>query len=171
MKKYLNEAFLGLLIGVGACIYFLYNGLTKVNVTSPNDLTEIKGTYLRHSFKDNTGFKNVTHQYYIWTSNYSNAFQVKADYLRFFDAEQFATNIKLGDSIVFTIPTNLKTKLNSEENVFVTSILANSVNLLDKNKVLEFEKHLADKNMDYVFAFGFLAAGLWVYFSRRKNYR
>ncbi|MBK7573522.1 MAG: hypothetical protein IPI10_18715 [Bacteroidetes bacterium] len=44
-------------------------------------------------------------------------------------------------------------------------------NSLDKNKVLEFEKHLADKNMDYVFAFGFLAAGLWLYFSRRKNYR
>lgn len=76
MKKYLNEAFLGLLIGVGACIYFLYNGLTKVNVTSPNDLIEIKGTYLRHSFKDNTGFKNFTHQYYVWTANYSNAFQV-----------------------------------------------------------------------------------------------
>ena len=142
-----------------------------VKLTSSNDLTEIKGTYIKHSFKDNTGFKNFTHQYYIWTANYSNAFQVKADYFRFFNGEQFATNIKLGDSIVFTIPTYLKTKLNSEENVFVTSILANSVTHLDKTKVLDFEKHLADTNLDYFFAFGFLAAGLWVYLSKRKNYR
>ena len=91
--------------------------------------------------------------------------------MRFFNGEQFASNIKLGDSIVFTIPTYLKTKLNSEENVFVTSILANSVTHLDKTKVLDFEKHLADTNMDYVFAFGYLAAGIWVYLSKRKNYR
>jgi len=171
MKKYLNYAHFGLLVGICAFVYFIYNGLTTVKLTSPNDLTEIKGTYIKHSFKENIGLINSTHQYYIWTTNYSNTFQVKADYLRFFNREQFARNIKLGDSIVFTIPSYLKTKLNSEENVFVTSILANSVTHLDKTKVLDFEKHLADTNMDYVFAFGYLAAGLWVYFSKRKNYR
>ena len=138
MKKYLNYANFGLLVGICAFVYFIYTGLTTVKLTSANGLTEIKGTYLKHSFKDNTGFKNFTHQYYIWTANYSNAFQVKADYLRFFNAEQFAANIKPGDSIVFTIPTNLKTKLNSAENVFVTSIWTNSVTHLDKSKVLVF---------------------------------
>jgi hypothetical protein len=170
MKKYLNEAHFGLLVGLCAFIYFLYTGLTKEKITSGNNLTEIKGIYQRHSFKDNSGFKNFTNQYYIWTANYKNAFQIKANYLRLFNADEFATNIKVGDSITFTIPKTLIDKLNSEGNVFVTSIETKGTTYIDKNKVLEYEKHWADKNTDYFFAFAFLIVGLVVYFKRRKNY-
>ena len=171
MKKYLNEAYFGLLVGICAFVYFLFTGLTKEKLSSTNDLTVIKGTYLKHSFIDNTGVKNFTHQYYIWTENYANAFQVSASYLDMFAAKDFDLNIKHRDSITLTIPTRLTAKLNSKDNIPVTSIEANGITFLDKDKVIEYEKHLVEKNMEYVFAFGFLAAGLWVYFSRRKNYR
>ena len=163
----MNYAHFGLLIGLCAFIYFLYIGLTKEKIASSNDLTEIKGIYLRHSFKDNTGFQNYTHQYYIWTTNYTNVFQIKADYLKIFNAREFATKIKVGDDVTFTLPTKLCEKLNSDNNIFITSIEANGTTYLDKNKVLDLEKKSAYDNFDFFIAFVFLIAGLFAYFKRR----
>ena len=122
MKRFVNEGHLGLLFGMTACIYFLFTGLTKEKITSANDLIEIRGKYLKHSFKDNKGFKNFTHQYYIWLENNSNTFQVKAGYLGIFDAREFLRNVNQGDDLTFTIPKRLIEKLNSTGNVFLTSI-------------------------------------------------
>lgn len=167
MKKYLTEAYLVLLLCICMSMYFLYTGLTKEKITSDKDLSEIKGTYSRHSFKDNTGFKNFTHQYYIWTAEYPSAFQIKADYLSLFDSIKFSLDLKPGDSITFTIPTKLKTKLNSTDNIFVTSIKANKTVYLDQNETLKKEKRAADSNFDYVLAIIVLVVGIFTYFKRR----
>lgn len=167
MRKYLNEAYLGLLLGICVGIYFLYTGLTKEKITSDKDLSEIKGTYYKHSFKDNTGFKNFTHQYYIWTAEYPSAFQIKADYLSIFDSTKFSLDLKSGDSIRFSIPTKLKTKLNSTDNIFVTSIKTNKTIYLDQNKILEKEKQSADSSFDYVISIIALISGIFTYFKRR----
>jgi len=167
MKKYLNEGHLGLFFGLTAFVYFLFTGLTREKITSDNDLVEIRGKYLRHSFKDNTGFKNFTHQYYIWIENYSKAFQVKAGYLGIFNTQEFLRNVSQGDDLTFSIPKRLIEKLNSADNVFLTSIEGGGRTYLDKNKVLEIEKDLATSNSDYFFGMGFLIAGLIVYLRLR----
>ncbi len=167
MKKYLNEAHFGLLLGICVFIYFLYTGLTREKITSDKDLSEIKGTYSNHSFKDNTGFRNFTHQYYIWTNEYPNAFQIKADYLSLFDSVKFALDLKPGDSITITIPTRLKTKLNSTDNIFATSVETRNTTYLDQTKTLEKEKRFAEDNFDYVIAIIALISGIFTYFRRR----
>lgn len=169
MKKYLNEGHLGLLFGFLAFIYFLYTGLTRDKINTDNDLTEIKGTYLRYSFKDNTGFRNFTHQYYIWIKEYSNAFQIKADYLRIFDRQEFTTNIRLGDSLNLTIPKRLYETLNSGNKVLVTSIEKQGKIYLNKNEVLEIENDLATSKSDYYLGTMYFVAGLFLYFKRRLN--
>lgn len=99
---------------------------------------------MRHSFKDNTGFKNFTHQYYIWTENNSNVFQLKADYFGIFNALDFLRNVNQGDDLTFTIPKRLIDKLNSADNVFLTLIEGGGRTYLDKNKVLEIEKGFSE---------------------------
>lgn len=167
MKKCFNEGNFGLLFGVTAFIYFLFSGLTKDRIASTNDLVEIKATYLRHSFKDNIEFKNTTHEYYIWTKDYSNAFQIKADYLSIFDARGFLTRVRPGDKVIFTIPRILSGKLNSDENIFVTSIEARGRTYLDKTKALETERDLLTSNAEYFIGTGYLIVGLIVFFRRR----
>lgn len=167
IKKYLTEGNFGLFFGIAAFSYFLCTGLTREKLTSEKDLVEIEGNYLKHSFKDNKGFKNFTHEYYIWTDNYKNAFQVTADYLILFNRKDFLAKVNQGNNVKFTIPKNLIGKLNLEENVFVTSIVVEGSTYLDSQEVLERERKLATSNADYYIGTGCLMAGLFVYFRRR----
>ncbi|GAA4425328.1 hypothetical protein GCM10023188_06160 [Pontibacter saemangeumensis] len=168
MKRFLNEGHLALLFGLTAFTYFLYIGLTKESITSPKDLVEIEGTYEKHSFKDNTGFKNFTHEYYIWTDNHRNTFQVKADYLHIFNRKDFLSNVNQGDKIKFTIPSKSVKSLDSEKNIHVTSVEVEGKTYLDKNRVLEIEKKIASSNEDYFIGAGFLIIGLFGYLRKRK---
>lgn len=126
----------------------MFTGVTRDKITSGNDLFEVKGTYLTHSFKDNAGFKNFTHQYYIWTKEYSNAFQVKADYLRIFKGQDFITEIRRENILVLSIPKHLEKKLDSPDNVFVTSIESAGRIYLNKDEVLKIEQGLAASNSE-----------------------
>jgi len=169
MKKYFNIGNLGLFFVFGPFTYLLFTGLTREKLASNKDLIEIKGTYLRHSFKDKTSYKNLSHEYYFWIKNYENTFQIKADYLRVFNKQDFLTNVKNGDYLILTIPKRLKEKLNSEDIIFVTSIEINRLAYLDKNKVLEIEKTLAESHDDYFLAIIYLIVGLFIYFRNRKK--
>ncbi|ALJ00697.1 hypothetical protein [Rufibacter tibetensis] len=168
MKRFLNEGHLALLVGISAFTYFLYIGLNRESITSPKDLVEIEGAYEKHSFKDNTGFKNFTHEYYIWTDNHRNTFQIKADYLNIFNRKNFLSNINLGDKIKFTIPSKSVESLDSKKNIQVTSIEVEGNTYLDKNKVLEIERDIASSKDDYFIGAGFLIAGLFGYLRKRK---
>ena len=167
MKKYLNEGVLGLIIAVVAFPYFIYTGLTREKITSDRDLVEIRTPYLRHSFVDNEGFKNFTHQYYIWTENQKLSFQVKADYLRIFKKADFTKTVVQGDTIKFTVPKGQLKKSGTDDHYFVTSIESKGTIYLDKNEVLEIERKLAASNSDYYFGLMYLVVGLFVYFRWR----
>jgi len=140
MKKYLRDKYLGLIFCVAFSIYFTYEFFTKDKIESDEDLIEIQGQFSDYSFKDGTGRKRMGHQYYIHLDNYINQFQIKADYLNDFKSIDFATKVRKGDKVVFTIPKGEKGKLNSTDNVFVTSIKVKGKTYLDKNKVIETEK-------------------------------
>jgi hypothetical protein len=167
MKKYLTEGHFGLLFGVTAFIYFLYTGLTREKIKSEDDLTEVHGKFLNYSFKDNTGRRRQGHEYYIWIDSYQNAFQIKADYLGIFKGVEFITTVRRGDDIQFTIPKFQTNKLNSDENVFVTSIKVKRTTYLSKDKTLEIEKGVASSYADFFLAGGFLVVGLVVYIRKR----
>ncbi len=167
MKKYLTEGHFGLLFGITAFVYFLYTGLTREKIESEDDLTEVNGKFLNYSFKDNTGHKRLGHEYYIWIDSYQNAFQIKADYLGIFKGIGFINNVRPGDNIEFTIPKFLTKKLNSGENVFVTSVKVKRLTYLSKDKTLEIENELATSYSDFFLAGGFLIVGLVVYIRKR----
>jgi hypothetical protein len=167
MKKYLNEGFLGLIIGVVAFFYFIFTGLIREKIASDRDLVEIKTRYLRHSFVDNEGFKNFTHQYYIWTENQKLSFQVKADYLRIFKQADFIKAVVQGDTITFTVPKGQLKKSGTDDHYFVTSIESEGNIYLDKDEVLKIERTLAASNADYYIGTMFLFGGLFAYFRRR----
>lgn len=153
------EKYIGLLFGIIGFIYFSYTGVTREKIESENDLTEIKGTFSTYSFKDRTGSRKQGRQYYIWLENYQNAFQIKADYLGGFDKNLFVSSIKKGDDIKITFPKAHLDRLNSEENVMITSIKANRKIYLSQDDTLKKEEDLASSNMDYYLAFGFLIVG------------
>jgi len=167
MNKYLTEGHFGLLFGVTAFIYFLYIGLTREKIESENDLTEVHGKFSNYSFKDNTGNKRQGHQYYIWIDSYRNTFQIKADYLKIFNGVEFITTVRRGDDIKFTIPKFQTNKLNSDENVFVTSIKVKRTTYLSKDKTLQMEKEIASSYLEFFLAGGFLIVGLVVYIRKR----
>lgn len=167
MEKYLNEGVLGLIIAVVAFPYFIYTGLTREKITSDQDLVEIRAPYLRHSFMDNEGFKNFTHQYYIWTENQKLAFQVKADYLGIFNKTDFAKTIVQGDTLIFTVPKGQLKKSDADDHYFVTSIESDGTIYLDKDEVLKIERKSASSNADYYIGTMYLVVGLFVYFRWR----
>jgi hypothetical protein len=167
MKRYLTEGYFGLLFGVIAFVYFLYTELTRVKIESEGDLTEVHGKFLNYSFKDNTGYKRQGHEYYIWIDSYQNAFQIKADYLGIFKGAEFITTVRPKDKIQFTIPKFQTNKLNTDENVLVTSIKVNRSTYLSKDKTLEIEKRIASSYTDFVLAGLFLIVGLVVYIRKR----
>lgn len=167
MKRYLTEGHFGLLFGLTAFFYFLYTGLTREKIESENDLIEVQGRFLNYSFKDNIGYKRQGHQYYIWIDGYKNAFQIKADYLRIFKGVEFITTVRRGDNVQFTIPKFQTDKLNTEQNVFVTSIKVKRSTYLSKDKTLEIERGIASSYADFFLAGGFLIVGLVVYVRKR----
>jgi hypothetical protein len=167
MKRHLNKGFLELIFGVVAFTYFIYTGLTREKITSDLDFVEIRSPYLRHSFVDNEGFKNSTHQYYIWTKNQKLSFQVKADYLKIFKKAEFTKTLVQGDIIAFTVPKRQLEKSGTDEHYLVTSIESKGAVYLDKAEVLKIERKLATSNADYYIGTMFLVGGLFVYFKRR----
>ncbi|AHM59256.1 hypothetical protein D770_04945 [Flammeovirgaceae bacterium 311] len=167
MFKFINEGFHYLLFGVAGFVFFIYTAQTKEKVTSVRDLVEVEGNYVGHSFKYNKEFKNFTHQYYIWTGNYKNAFQVKADYRGIFNKKEFALKVNHGTRVKFTIPNRLVGSLNSEKNIVVTSIVAEGNTYLDINEVLEIEKRNASSKSEYILSAVILVAGLFGFFREK----
>lgn len=131
------------------------------------DFVEIRTPYLRHSFVDNEGFKNMTHQYYIWTENKKLSFQIKANYLSIFKKEEFTKTLVQGDTIAFTVPKGQLEKSETDEHYLVTSIESKGAVYLDKAEVLKIEGRLATSYADYYIGIMFLIGGLFAYFKRR----
>lgn len=136
---------------------------TDDKVESEDDLIEIEGQLADYSFKDVTGYKRTGHEYYLLLDNYSNVFQIKADYLNDFKALDFISTVNKGNKVFFTIPRSQEKNLNTTENVFVTSIKVKRKTYLDKSKVIEIEQSYA---LLYG-ACGFLVLGFLIFKFRR----
>ncbi len=90
------------LVGMG--IYFIFEQATREHPESTNDLIDLNGRITHYSFEDNTGWRRNGHHYYIFLKEYPNKFQLKADYLRYFNKSQFEMNFKTGNRVKLSIP-------------------------------------------------------------------
>lgn len=164
MAKYSQDRYFGLIFCVAFSFYFTYEFFTKDKVESEKDLMEIEGQLADYSFRDGTGHRRMGHEYYILLSNYSNVFQIKADYLNDFKALDFISMVNKGNKVTLTIPKSQEKYLNTKDNVFVTSIKVKRKTYLDKNKVIDSEQ-------SYTLLYGaagFLILGFIIFKFRRE---
>lgn len=172
MQKYFNEGNIILTLGILAFCYFVYQGVNRDFANSKEDLIDVESRYIRHTFLDNTGFKNMGREYYIWIEGFSNRFQVPANYLRVFQKALFEQKVKKGDIISISYAKFQNDKINSTEDVFVTSVIVNGFTYLNKNEVLKIEDELSNSNADFYIGLMYLAVGLIVFIRhrlKRKN--
>ena len=172
MQKYFNEGNIIFSLGIFAFCYFVYQGVNRDSLKSEKDLISVEGRYTHHKFLDNTGFKNMGHEYYIWIEGYSNRFQVPANYLGVFQKELFEQKVKKGDNISISYAKTQNDRINSNEDVFLTSVSVNGFTYLDKNEILVIEDKLSKSNSDYYIGLMYLVAGLIVFIRhriKRKN--
>ena len=144
-------------------LLFFLHFVTKPKVKSESDLYHISGQLSNYSFKDSKGARATGHQYYIWLDNYSNTFQIKADYLGFFKQKDFEKRVSQKQILNLTIPNELRSKLNTNEKIFIFSVDTDSENFLDTQKTLDKENN----NFEIYAGLSFFLFGL-TYFVIRK---
>lgn len=167
MQKYFNEGNITLTLGILAFSYFVYQGVNRDFIKSEQDLINVEGRYTHHTFLDNTGFKNMGREYYIWIEGYSNRFQVPANYLAVFQKALFEQKVKKGDKISISYARTQNDRINSSEDVFLTSVRISEITYLNKNEVLKIEDKLSKSNSDFYIGLMYLVAGLSVFIKHR----
>jgi hypothetical protein len=140
MLKYLQPKYLLLYSLCFFSISLAHLYLTKDKIGPATELIEIKGTLSSYSFEDGTGRSGRGREYYIALDEYSNWFQISAEYVRHFRSTVFRANTREGDKVVLTILPSEAKKLNSDEKVFVYSIKANKTTFLSLNDVIKMEE-------------------------------
>lgn len=157
------------LIGLG--IYFIVEHGTRERPESTKDLFDLNGSILEYSFKDNAGWRGTGHQYYLFLDEYPNKFQVKADYLRYFNKLQFEQNFKPGNQVKLSVFGNQEHLIGTEEAVFLTSLSVNGFEYLSKKEAIKFEMSSAASNSDYILGIVFILLGIlvFVFYERIKK--
>lgn len=142
LKNHWLEIFIGL-IG----LLMLTDTLTKEKIDEHTKLIELKSPLKSYNFYDGTrGHKH----YYFYCNNYCNKFQIKADYLDYFNKENFPT--QTGTEITFRISENDYIRINDCNKIFVYDISTKNQTLLSLKKVIEFER----KRIDLIFSILFI---------------
>lgn len=142
-------------------IYFYYTEATRERLSTTDDLVALEGRLINYSFKDNTGFKKQGHTYYIYLNEFSCTFQIKADYLRFFNRPQFENNVKPNDRFKLTIPKYQEHLLRSSETVFITSLSVNSIEYITAERTLKADANSSGYNLAFLFAIGGVVSALF----------
>ena len=75
-------------------LFFIY--FKKDKISDENNLIKISGDINKYSFT--TGSRG-TKMYYLQLENYSNTFQIPADYLQFFKENEFRKEIEENDNL------------------------------------------------------------------------
>jgi len=154
IKNHWLEFFIGF-IG----IFLLVDSLTKEKINDKTEFIELKDNLKSYEFFD--GARGHKH-YYFYCENYCNKFQIKADYIDFFDKNDFpkTKNVEL----IFKVSKkDFKNKSNCDK-IFVYNIETKQQNLLSISKVLEFES----KNFAIIIPTLFIL-GATIVFIIRKN--
>jgi hypothetical protein len=154
------------LVGMG--IYFIIEHKTRERPESTEDLINLNGKIIDYSFKDNTGRRKQGREYYIFLNEYPNKFQIKADYLRYFNKEIFENNFKSGRKVNLSFPKHQEHLIGTNEAVFLTSLSINSYEYLSREQTLEFEKSSKSSNSSYYLGIVFIILGILVFLLHDK---
>lgn len=167
MQKHFNEGTIILTLAILAFCYFVYQGVNREFIHSEDDLLSVEGRYTDHTFLDNTGFKNMGREYYIWIEGYSNRFQIPANYLSVFQKSLFELKVKEGNEISISFAKTQNDNINSTNDVFLTSVRVNGFTFLNKNDVLNIEDKLSASNSDFYLGLMYLVVGLIAFIRHR----
>ncbi|ADR21935.1 hypothetical protein MATR_04310 [Marivirga tractuosa] len=161
--KFLTDRYIRSLFLIGLGIYFIVEHEIRERPQSTEDLIDLHGTITDYSFKDNTGWRGNGRQYYIYLDGYPTKFQVKADYLRFFNKQQFEYNFKRDSRVKLSIPRYQESLVGTDENVFLTSISVNGFEFLSKDETISREITMATSNSDYILGGVSIVIGILIF--------
>ena len=150
-------------IAVG--LFFFYHQLSRPSLNSKDDILQIEGQVNEYSFQRKPGHRGTLKQYYIWLDNYPCTFQIKADFLSFFNQRKFENEISKGDKLNLTIPKELESQLYERAtHVFILSASKNSTIYLSLEETIPKEN---DKFVIYV-GLLFLTGGIVYYILKSR---
>lgn len=143
----------------------LYHHFQRPDLTAADKILHIEGHVVQYSFQEKPGHRATLKQYYIWLDNYPCTFQIKADFLPFFNKKQFESEIKNGDNLKLTIPKELDDQLfDSGTHIFILSASINSTNYLSLADTIPKE----NSNLDIYAGLFFIAGGMVYYILKSK---
>ncbi len=97
---------------------------------SVDDLAEAQGRLDSYSFLDDS---RGMHQYSIRLTGYRTTFQVPSDFVKYFATARFESQLKKGDDISISIPTESAAKLVSSGPVPVFAVRSRTATYLDEH--------------------------------------
>ncbi len=106
---------------------------TKSQKKSADDLAEAQGKIDSFTFLDDS---RGMHQYIIRLSGYRTTFQIPSDFVKYFATARFQSQIKRGDQVSISIPTESAAKLVSNAQVPVFAIRSQTTTYLDEHNTL-----------------------------------
>ena len=150
-------------IAIGLAI--LYHHFQRADLKTPDKILHIEGRVSQYSFQQKPGHRATLKQYYIWLDNYPCTFQIKADFLPFFNQTQFESEIKNGDNLQLTIPKELEDQLADRgTHIFIFSASKTSTNYLSLADTIPKE----NSNFDIYAGLFFFAGGIVYYILKSK---
>ena len=161
--RFLTNSYIRALFLIGMGIYFIVEHELRERPQSSEDLIDLSGTINSYSFEDNTGWRKNGRRYYISLDDYTNKFQISANYLRFFDKAKFERNVEKGNRVKISIPEYQKHLIGTEEVILINSLTVNGFRYLSKQESIQFEKASAESNSDYILATVFISVGIMVF--------
>ena len=84
-----REKYFGTTISILIGVFFIYHGFSRDSINSDKDLYEVTGTLNEYSFEESDSFRRNNIYYYLWLTEYSNRFQIKADFANYFNRRKF----------------------------------------------------------------------------------
>lgn len=162
--RYLKDKYIRgfLLIGMG--VFTIIMDFTHERPLSSKELFDLSGNISMYSFEENTGIRRNGYEYYIYLEGYSTKFQIKADYLHFFDKNHFILSFKSGSPTHLSIPKYQENLIGTEEKVFLTSLSINGFEYLSKTEVIKRETKLSSSYSSYILGGVSIALGILVLF-------
>jgi hypothetical protein len=143
----------------------LYHHFQRPDLKTSDKILHIEGHVDQYSFQQKSGHRATLKQYYIWLDNYPCTFQIKADFIPFFNQTQFESEIKNGVSLKLTIPKELEYQLSDRgTHIFILSASKNSTNYLNLADTIPKE----NSNFDIYAGLFFIAGGIVYYILKSK---
>jgi hypothetical protein len=162
MRKIKSTDFIfsGFMFSLSAVVLFIIK-LSQPQIKSENDLAFISGKFNGYSFiKGNKGRRHYTFD----LINYSNHFQIKADFLKYFKTEDFKL-LKTEDSITLSVAKVDLNSLNlSNNDIFIFSVQDSTKKYLKSEETI---KRYNSNGECYLFIFLFILGVIFILFGFR----